>query len=100
MAWSTRKHVPTNVRNACLARDGNQCTATMRTTGPRCPETTNLEAAHWEQYDPTIETTVEMVRTLCSWHHQTLETKWQAAKGRANGRKYPYRRPERHPGLQ
>ncbi len=100
MAWSTHKHVPTNVRNACLTRDGNQCTATMRTTGQRCDETTSLEAAHWQQYNPYTPTTVDMVRTLCTWHHQTLETKWQAAKGRAKTRKSPYRKAETHPGLQ
>lgn len=100
MAWdNTHKHVPTSVRNACLKRDGNQCTATMRTTGQRCTETDNLEAAHWEQFNPNETTTVEMVRTLCSWHHRTLETKWQAAKAKKERQKSPYRRQERHPGL-
>ena len=36
MAWDNNRptHVPTPLRNACLERDGNQCTATQATTAP------------------------------------------------------------------
>lgn len=100
MAWDNNRprHVPTSVRAACLERDGHQCTATMR-NGQRCPETTRLEAAHWNQYQPGETTTVDMVRTLCHWHHQR-ETQKQAAQGRARTRANHRHQGETHPGLR
>lgn len=82
MPWEPgrQSHVPTPVRDACLNRDGHRCTA-IRQDGTRCPETTNLEAAHWQQWQPGETTTVDMVRTLCHWHH-AIETRREAAAGR------------------
>lgn len=55
MAWQNRrpKHVPTPVREACLARDGHQCVALLN-TGDRCPERdpSKLQAAHLTRWRP------------------------------------------------
>lgn len=98
MPWG-KSTVPTHVRTACLKRDGHQCTA-IQQNGTRCPETTNLQAAHWTQWQPNETTTVHMVRTLCAWHHMTLETKWQAASARKRNKRSPYREPEQHPAYR
>lgn len=99
MTWSNRtKHVPDSVRKACLDRDDHQCTAQLR-DGGRCPEVTNLEAAHWQRWMPGERTTVDMVRTLCHWHHN-LETQQEALAARKNLPPLLETRPrEKHPGL-
>lgn len=85
MAWekSRPNHVPPKVREACLARDGYRCTSALR-DGSRCPAVTQLEAAHLGQWREGERTTVDMVRTLCHWHHNR-ETQQQAARARMNG---------------
>jgi len=100
MAWTNRvKHVPDKVRRDCLTRDGHQCTAQLR-DGGRCPETTKLEAAHWAQWQPGETTTIDMVRTLCHWHHNQ-ETQQEARQARLDNPPPSVRRPaERHPGLR
>lgn len=100
MAWESNRptHVPTHVRQACLARDGNRCVHPLN-DGSRCTATTKLEAAHlpgrgWTKGEAT---TVDMVRTLCHWHHNR-ETQAEAA--RARRRKPSAKHPnEKHPGL-
>ena len=84
MAWDNNRpnHVPTRVREQALQRDGNRCTAIQR-NGQRCPETTQLEAAHIGQWHEGEQTTVNMVRILCHWHHNR-ETQAQAAQARAD----------------
>lgn len=101
MAWEKNRpnHVPTRVRDACLARDGNRCTAALR-DGTRCPATANLEAAHLTRWIPGEHTTVDMVRTRCSWHHNR-ETQAEAATERAKRPRPSARMPrESHPGLK
>jgi len=100
MAWANRvKHVPDRVRRDCLERDGHQCTAQLR-DGGRCGETTKLEAAHWGRWTPGETTTVDMVRTLCHWHHN-LETQQEARQARKDTPPPTVRRPpEKHPGWQ
>ncbi len=103
MAWENNRpdHVPTKVRDACLKRDNNRCTATLR-TGGRCTETTRLEAAHITQWQPGERTTVDIVRTLCHWHHNRI-TQREAAEARAKAQQH---RPssshprETHPALR
>lgn len=99
MTWERGRptHVPTTVRTACLNRDGHQCTQTMR-NGQRCPETTNLEAAHWNAWQPGETITVDHVRTLCHWHHNR-ETQKQAAQARGANQGSVTHPRERHPGL-
>ncbi|GAA3581175.1 hypothetical protein GCM10022198_00340 [Klugiella xanthotipulae] len=98
MAWENSRpsHVPTAVRDACLARDNHRCTVTQR-NGTRCPETANLEAAHIDQWVWGETTTVAMVVTKCHWHHNR-ETQAQAAAARGPRQSY-LRAEERHPGL-
>jgi hypothetical protein len=97
MVWANRtKHVPDKVRRECLDRDGHQCTATTR-DGGRCRETTQLEAAHYGRWHAGEQTTVDMVRTLCHWHHNR-ETQQEARAGRSPLKET--RPPERHPGLR
>lgn len=101
MAWDNGRptHVPTAVREACLARDGNRCTEIQR-DGHRCPETTRLEAAHITQWTPGEQTTVDNVRTLCHWHHNR-ETQQQAAQARATLPRPQHNHPgETHPALR
>lgn len=102
MAWENNRptHVPSNIRTACLQRDGYQCTATLR-NGTRCTETTSLEAAHLTQWHPGERTTVDMVTTLCHWHHNR-ETQQQAAQARKRNTKHgTHLHPrEQHPGLR
>lgn len=103
MPWENNRptHVPTSVRNACLERDGHQCTVTMQ-DGTRCPETTNLEAAHIGRWQLGEHTTVSDVITKCHWHHNR-ETMQQAAAARAQGargRPSAFRKREGHPGLK
>lgn len=100
MSWSNRvKHVPDAVRKACLERDGHRCTAQLR-DGGRCPERTRLEAAHWTRWMPGETTTVDMVRTLCHWHHN-LETQQEARAVRNSTPQIRETRPpEKHPGLR
>lgn len=88
-------HVPTPVREAALTRDGHRCTAVMQ-NGHRCPETTSLEAAHKGRWAPGERTTLDMVRILCSWHHNR-ETQQQAAAARKAKRTPP---PTIHPREQ
>lgn len=100
MAWENNRptHVPTQVRQACLTRDGNRCVHALR-NGTRCPATTHLEAAHLpgRQWHEGERTTVDMVRTLCRWHHNR-ETQAEAAQAR--GRKPSAKHPrEKHPGM-
>lgn len=101
MPWENNRptHVPTKVREACLHRDGTQCTATMR-DGTRCTETTNLEAAHINPWTPGENTTPGMVRTLCHWHHNR-ETQAEARAARGKQLRPSALRPtEEHPGLR
>jgi len=103
MAWQNNRpnHVPTRVREQALDRDGHRCTAVMQ-NGQRCPETTNLEAAHLGQWQPGEHTTVDMVRTLCHWHHNR-ETQQQAATARTQAthtKPSPTRPPEQHPAFR
>jgi len=94
-------HVPARIREQALERDGHRCTQTMQ-NGQRCPETTQLEAAHLTQWHPGEHTTVDMVRILCSWHHNR-ETQREAAEARArSGSKRPNAThpTEPHPGLR
>ncbi len=97
MAWEQGRatHVPTAIREACLTRDGHRCTATLN-DGTRCPATTNLQAAHHGQWNPGERTTVDMVRTLCHWHHNR-ETQQQAATARRRPPSANHPR-EQHPG--
>lgn len=103
MAWDNNRpnHVPARIREACLERDGNRCTQIQRDM-QRCPETTDLEAAHLTRWTPGETTTVNMVRTLCRWHHNR-ETQREASEARAKAKK---RRPETihpnetHPALR
>jgi hypothetical protein len=98
MGWTTNtKHVPTTLRNACLTRDGNQCTATM-TNGRRCPETTNLEADHIHGWQAGEKLTTDMLQTLCKWHHNK-KTQRQAAAARKAKQPPTRRRTQKHPGL-
>ncbi len=98
MGWNTNtKHVPTTLRNACLKRDGNQCTAT-RLDGQRCPETTHLEADHINGWTQGEKLTVEMLQTLCHWHHNQ-KTQRQAAAARKANAPQTRRRATKHPGL-
>ena len=99
MAWekSRPKHVPRALRDACLARDGHRCTAAMR-DGSRCTETTQLEADHIVQWSPNERLTVDMLRTLCSWHHKKV-TAAQAAADRAAAAKARQRRAPKHPAI-
>lgn len=90
------KHVPTPIRDACLNRDGHQCTALM-TNGQRCTETTRLEAAHLTQWQHGERTTVDMVTTLCHWHHNR-QTQREATQART--RPSPHHPAEQHPGLR
>ena len=93
MAWENNRpnHVPPKVRAARLDRDGHQCTAALR-DGTRCTATTNLEAAHIGQWHEGEDTTVDMVRMLCHWHHNR-ETQQQAARARM---KSAWSRPSAH----
>lgn len=98
MAWdSTAKHVPTILRQACLARDGNRCTATML-DGSRCTQTQRLEAHHLVQWQPGERLTINMLRTLCWWHHNKITQK-QATRARKENPPPRYRRRVKHPGL-
>lgn len=105
MTWehSRPTHVPAKVRTECLTRDGNQCTAILN-TGERCTERNpaNLEAAHLTQWQTGEQTTSDMVRTLCHWHH-SKETTAQAAQARAAQRRKrpkPYHPRDKHPAHQ
>lgn len=102
MAWENSRptHVPTRVREACLERDGYRCTAVLRDTQTRCPETTGLQAAHVRQWTPGERTTVDDVRTLCHWHHNR-ETQAEAAAARSARLRPPsaFRAREQHPGM-
>lgn len=101
MVWENSRptHVPAQVRDACLERDGNRCTQPQR-DGTRCPETTRLEAAHIGQWQDGEVTTVNMVRTLCHWHHNR-ETQAQARQARANSVKPNLEHPrEQHPAFR
>lgn len=101
MAWENNRpnHVPTRVREQCLARDGNRCTQIQR-NGTQCPETTRLEAAHISQWKPGEQTTLNMVRTLCHWHHNR-ETQREAAAARAKLTRPTSNHPrETHPALR
>lgn len=99
MPWDRSRptHVPPSVREACLTRDGNRCTAILN-TGVRCPSTTQLEAAHLQRWRPGERTTVDMVRTLCHWHHnrETQAEARQQQRPRPSA-KHPR---EQHPGLR
>lgn len=98
MPWENSRptHVPPRIRDACLNRDAHRCTALMR-DGTRCTETTKLEAAHINQWQPAERITVDDVRTLCHWHHNR-ETQAQAAAARR--KRGSSRHPkEQHPGL-
>lgn len=90
MAWDNNRptHVPTPLRDACLTRDGNQCTAT-RHDGTRCPETTRLEADHRTPTHQGGPTTLDNLTTLCHWHHNR-KTQREAAQARQ-------RPPDTHP---
>ena len=100
MAWENSRptHVPTAVRDACLNRDGNRCVAILN-DGTRCPETQThkLDAAHTKSWQQGERTTVDMVRTLCHWHHNR-ETQAEAARARRT-RPSATRPREKHPGL-
>ena len=98
MAWAnTHKHVPTILREACLARDDNQCTATMR-DGTRCKETRRLEADHIHGWQPGEQLTLDMLQTLCWWHHNK-KTQEEAAAARKRNPVPRNRRRVQHPGL-
>lgn len=98
MAWkNTTKHVPEPLRRAVLARDGNQCTALM-TDGSRCPMTTNLEADHINRWREGETLTVNMLQTLCRWHHRQ-KTEAEARAAREAIRKQYAPRKRKHPGL-
>ena len=99
MPWENNRpsHVPPRVRQACLERDGGRCTAILN-TGHRCAATTELEAAHLGQWKPGEKTTVNMVRTLCHWHHNR-ETQEQASRSRPRMGS-ARRKAEKHPGLR
>lgn len=98
MPWENSRptHVPPAVRDACLHRDGNQCTATLN-KGERCPATTNLQAAHTNQWRPGERTTTDMVRTLCHWHHNR-ETQQQASQAKRRTPPSAAHPREQHPG--
>lgn len=83
MPWENNrpKHVPKQIRDACLMRDGYRCTA-MLVTGERCNASDQLEAAHFVQWSAGERITVADVRTLCHWHHNR-ETQAQAARARS-----------------
>ena len=96
MVWVSKgRHVPDRIRKAMLERDGHQCVAPTR-DGGRCKDTTNLEAAHYGRWQPGETTTVDMVRTLCHWHHNR-ETQAEARAARSPLKEA--RPPEKHPGL-
>ena len=98
MTWSNHtKHVSSPLRTACLTRDGNQCTALML-DGTRCTATTNLEADHIDGWTPGEHLTVDMLQTLCSWHHNK-KTQGEAARARNLNKPVQKRRQVRHPGL-
>lgn len=99
MPWDNNRatHVPTPIRNACLKRDGNRCTATLH-TGGRCTETTQLEAAHINSWHQGEHITVNMVRTLCHWHHNR-ETQAEAQAAR-RPRPTSNRPAEQHPAFR
>lgn len=88
MAWGNQKHVPTSMRNACLKRDGYQCTATLN-NGQRCTQTTRLEAHHLTQWQEGEKLTVEMLATLCYWHHQRITIRQAAEARRKSAKKKP-----------
>lgn len=100
MAWENGRptHVPTPLREACLARDGHRCTAALR-DGTRCTETTNLEADHIRGWRQGEQLTVDQLQTLCAWHHRK-KTQGEAARARAKARASirPLIDP-RHPGI-
>lgn len=99
MAWENNRptHVPTKVREACLERDGNRCVEHMR-DGTRCHDTRGLQAAHITGWTPGEVTTVDMVRTLCAWHHNR-ETQREAQAARKPT--FTSKRPTaKHPGLK
>lgn len=100
MAWDNNRptHVPTKLRRACLERDGQRCTVEMQDS-QRCPETTQLEAAHVAQWRAGERLTLEMLTTKCHWHHNR-ETQAQAKLARAGTKVSPFRAREKHPALR
>lgn len=100
MAWTNggHTHVPTNVRNAMLQRDNNQCTATLQ-TGGRCPETTHLEAHEPDQTHQQRTPTLDDVVTLCHWHHNRI-TQAQAAQARRGKPNTSLKPAETHPAYR
>jgi len=66
--------------------------------GSRCPTTTNLEAHHLVQWSKNETLTLDMLTTLCVWHHKKV-TAAQAAAARAAAAAKYRRRPQKHPAL-
>ncbi|WP_411140259.1 HNH endonuclease [Streptomyces sp. x-80] len=103
MAWSSsnrRAELPTDwdssVRPRILARDSQQCVATMR-DGGRCPATAGLEVDHiGDRHDHRDAN----LQTLCSWHHKHKTARESAAARRRSARPRRTRPTEAHPGLR
>lgn len=103
MGWETsdrRQHLPANwraIRERRFKLDGYQCTALDANTDERCTGPAE-ECDHIGSRD---DHSIEMLRSLCKWHH-SQKTARQGARAAAARRKKManrFRREEKHPGL-
>jgi hypothetical protein len=94
MTWRTAPLPPDweARRQQRFAIDGHRCTETMG-NGKRCHDTNGLECHHIGEND---DHRIEMLRTVCGWHHARLTSAQANAKRRRPNTKT---REERHPGL-
>lgn len=95
-----RDHLPSNWRKVRAQRfrlDQYQCTARDPNTGDRCPEPAE-ECDHIGSRD---DHRLEMLRSLCTWHHAQKSAREgaKAAYARRKARDLKLRRTEDHPGL-
>ncbi|MCL2470646.1 MAG: HNH endonuclease [Propionibacteriaceae bacterium] len=98
MPWTPEpgeQTIPDILRQKILTRDGHQCVATMRDTGLRCPEKTQLEVDHILNKKSGGKNNSENLQTLCQWHHQK-KTQEESRKARQESRKKIHQ--DKHPG--
>lgn len=65
------RHIPSHIKRAVVARDGNQCTFVSE-DGHRCEARASLEFDHIEPYARGGQATVDGIRQLCRPHNQLM----------------------------
>ncbi len=95
-----REHLPANwtkLREQRFKIDGYRCTAYMESDNTRCTG----PAEECDHIGKRTDHRIQMLRSLCSWHHQRKSSREGAAAYNKIMRenRSRFRRTEEHPGL-